>query len=95
MLHLHELLGELLGHTDNQKGYYTYFFRELIVNDLVLPSEIKAWGQKSKERYNGRLLNLEVIEMKRQSFRGKVVYKWHPSFYASISQLWKAIKRAK
>ena len=93
MIKLSALLGEMLGHTDNQKGYYNYFFDQLITYGEVMPSEIKDWGKKSMERYNGKLLRLEIIEMKRRKYLGKVVYKWHPSFYANISQLWKDIKR--
>ena len=93
MLQLSALLGEIFGNTDNQTGYYSHVFGKLLDFGEFLPSETKGWNKKSTEIYNGKLLRLQIIEMKRKGFRGKIVYKWHPVFYAQVSELWKQIKR--
>ena len=94
-MEMYEWLGELVGGTLHQSAFYRTFFKELLENGFVYASDMAKWGwhRRSVELWRRRLVDLEIIEQKREGWKGKVFYKWHPQFYANLVKLVKIIKK--
>ena len=94
-MELWEWLGAMCGGTLKQEAFYRELFRNIFENGRVGASEMMKWGwhRRSVEEWRRRLVNLEIIQQRREGFRGKVYYEIHPQFYANTVKLMKVLKK--
>ena len=83
-------LGNLVGSTVAQSAFYSEFFKVVFDSPYgkVYWSDVEGWSDRSKAKWIKRLIELEVIERKREGWKGRVYYKLSPQFLAYLNKLW-------
>ena len=85
---------EALGKSENASGFYNEMFKDLWAVGKSYNSEIKGkWAVRSRERWIRHLVELQIIQRRREGRGGKVYYVFDPYFLSIINQTWRAVKK--